>query len=540
VAFWVRSGPLVETTLLEGGPGFEIGVEDSHPQPDLKRGSPLYVEFQGKRWHSTAIFFGGQYQHVALNFEGGRPSLMLDGKLVAMEPVGPSAPVAAGPLAIGNPHKGKPFKGEVGGLRVYNRLLTAADAATMSLDEPVQFILATEESKRTRDQNQRLTDYFLAYQAPADLRAVYARLNSLKSRMAQAKKEIPTVQVMAEMAKPRETFILARGDYRNLGEKVTPGVPSMLPPMPADAPANRLGLAEWLFAPQHPLTARVAVNRYWQLHFGYGLVKTTEDFGSQGDAPIQRDLLDWLATEFQSKWDIKAMQRLIVTSATYRQASQVSAEMLEKDPENRLLARGPRFRLPAEAVRDNALAISGLLNRRIGGASVFPYQPAGIWEELSRGETFTAQEYHESVGADLYRRSMYTFWKRTVPPAQLTTFDAPDREKCTSRRLITNTPLQALVLLNDPTYVEAAQVLAKRAMEADAVAPGRVRFLFREATGRAPSALEARVLTDLVQRRLDYYKQHPELASKLKGPELAAWTVVASTVLNLDEVITKE
>src|SRR5205823_9195416 len=192
---------------------------------------------------------------------------------------------------------------------------------------------------------------------------------------------------------------------------------------------------------------------------------TSGDFGSQGDSPSNQDLLDWLATEFiRTNWDIKAMQRLIVTSAVYRQVSKVSPELLEKDPENRLLARGPRFRLPAEMVRDNALAASGLLNKSLGGRSVFPYQPAGLWEELSRGETFTAQEYHESQGPDLYRRSMYTFWKRTVPPAALSTFDAPDREKCTSRRLITNTPLQALVLLKDPTYVEAARVLAQRAI----------------------------------------------------------------------------
>src|SRR5262249_30284007 len=328
------------------------------------------------------------------------------------------------------------------------------------------------------------------------------------------------------------------------GEKVTPGVPSMLPPMPEGAPANRLGLAQWLFSPQHPLTARVAVNRYWQLYFGIGLLKTAEDFGSQGDAPVQRDLLDWLATEFQSKWDIKAMQRLIVTSATYRQASQVSVELLEKDPENRLFARGPRFRLPAEMVRDNALAISGLLTRTIGGPSVFPYQPPGIWEELSRGETFTAQEYHESAGADLYRRSMYTFWKRTVPPAALTTFDAPDREKCTSRRLTTNTPLQALVLLNDPTYVEAARALAQRTLlEARPAAntQARIAWLFREATGRRPSQDETQVLQDLLQRRLEHYKKDPAAAAKLiavgaskpanvEKTELAAWTMVASTI----------
>jgi hypothetical protein len=329
-------------------------------------------------------------------------------------------------------------------------------------------------------------------------------------------------------------------------------VPSLFPPLPKDAPANRLSLAQWLFNGQHPLTARVAVNRYWQNFFGIGLVKTAEDFGSQGDAPVQRDLLDWLAVEFQKNWDIKAMQRLIVTSATYRQASAVSKELLEKDPENRLLARGPRFRLPAEMVRDNALAASRLLNSAIGGPSVFPYQPSGLWEELSRGETFTAQEYHESEGPDLYRRSMYTFWKRTVPPAALTTFDAPDREKCMSRRLITNTPLQALVLLNDPTYVEASRVLAERALRDAGHDPlARVRFLFREATARRPSQAEARILLDLAQRRLEHYKQHPDLAAKLiaigaskpgnvEAVELAAWTTVASTIFNLDETITKE
>jgi hypothetical protein len=296
----------------------------------------------------------------------------------------------------------------------------------------------------------------------------------------------------------------------------------------------------------------VAVNRYWQLYFGAGLVKTTEDFGSQGDTPIQRELLDWLAAEFETHWDIKAIQRLIVTSATYRQSSAASAALAEKDPENRLLARGPRFRLGAEMVRDNALAASGLLQKTIGGPSVYPYQPAGLWEELARGETFTAQEYHESTGADLYRRSMYTFWKRTVPPATLTTFDAPDREKCTSRRLITNTPLQALVLLNDPTYVEAARVLAEHAiLEAGKNPQARLRLVFRRATARYPTANEARILLDLEQRRFAHYQSHPDLAAKLiavgaskpgniEAAELAAWTMVASTILNLDETITKE
>jgi hypothetical protein len=552
VAFWVRSGALGEMTVLEGGPGFEIGVEDSHPQPDFKRGSPLYVEYQGWRWHSEAIVFGAQWHHVVVNFENEKPALMLDGKTVRLTDVGVALNAhTAGPLVIGDPHFDKPLKGDVGGLRVYDRTLTAKDAEVLALHEPARYILQQEESKRTKEQNARLLDYFLTYDAPADLRSVYSELNSLKAQAAELKKEIPTVQVMAEMAKPRDTYILARGDYRNQTEKVTPAVPALFSPLPKDAPANRLSVAQWLFSRQHPLTARVAVNRYWQLYFGIGLVKTAEDFGSQGDPPVQRELLDWLATEFQTHWDVKAMQRLIVTSATYRQVSQVSAALLEKDPENRLLARGPRFRLAAEMVRDNALAVSGLLTKTIGGPSVFPYQPAGLWEELSRGETFTAQEYHESTGADLYRRSMYTFWKRTVPPATLTTFDAPDREKCTARRLTTNTPLQALVLLNDPTYVEAARTLAQHAILETGDPQARIRLLFREATGRRPTLNESRILLDLAQRRLEHYKQQPELAAKLiavgaskpgnvEAVELAAWTMVASTIFNLDETITKE
>jgi hypothetical protein len=552
VAMWVRSGALGEMTILEGGPGLDIGFEDSHPQPDAKRGSPLYVEFQGHRWHSSQILFGAQWQHVVLNFEGGKPSLFLDGKAVAMEAVGPVAARAPGALTIGDPHNQKPLKGDVGGLYVYDRPLTAKDAEALAWHEPVRYILTQDESKRSKDQKQRLLEYFLTYDASADLRKAWRELNELKAQLNQVKKSIVSVQVMAEMARPRDTFVLARGDYRNHGEKVTPGVPALLPPLPKDAPVNRLGLAEWLFSPQHPLTARVAVNRYWQGYFGIGMVKTAEDFGSQGDAPVQRDLLDYLACEFARNWDVKAMQRLIVTSATYRQESAVSAALLEKDPENRLLARGPRFRLAAESIRDNALAASRLLNGKIGGPSVFPYQPAGLWEELARGETFTAQEYHESKGADLYRRSMYTFWKRSVPPAALTTFDAPDREKCTSRRLITNTPLQALVLLNDPTYVEAARVLAQRAiLEAGHDPQSRVRFLFREATSRRPSQAELRVLLELAQRRLEHYKSEPAQAAKLitvgasapanvEATELAAWTTIASTILNLDETITKE
>jgi hypothetical protein len=553
LAFWIRSGALSEMTVLEGGPGFEIGVEDSHPQPDFKRGSPLFVEYGGHRWHSRAIVFGEEWHHLVVNFENAQPKLLLDARPVEMIEVGPVPARSPGPLAIGDPHHEKPLKGGVADLRIYDRPLTRVEAEALAIHEPIRFILMQDEGKLSKDQNQRQLDYFLIYDAEPDLRRAYRELNALKQRLAQVKNEIASVQVMSEMARPRDTFVLGRGDYSNHGEKVTAGVPALLPPLPKDAPANRLGLAEWLFSPSHPLTARVAVNRYWQLYFGTGLVKTSEDFGSQGESPIYRDLLDWLACDFREKWDIKALQRLIITSATYRQSSRATAELLDKDPENRLLARGPRFRLPAEMVRDNALSASGLLNRTIGGPSVFPYQPPGLWEELSRGETFTAQEYHESKGPDLYRRSLYTFWKRTSPPAALTTFDAPDREKCTSRRLVTNTPLQALVLLNDPTYVEAARVLAQRALlqAAGRDPQERVAFLIRAANARRPAMAETRTLLELEQRLLHHYRNDPGAARKLiavgaspsanlEAAELAAWTMVASTILNMDETITKE
>jgi hypothetical protein len=403
-------------------------------------------------------------------------------------------------------------------------------------------------------ERKKLREYFLTYVAPENFRQAEAALEDLTKRKAKLEKLIPNTMVMQEMSKPRETHILGRGDYRNQGDAVTAGVPAVLPPLPKGAPLNRLGLAQWLVDPSHPLTARVAVNRYWQLCFGTGLVKTSEDFGSQGEPPSHPELLDWMATEFvRSHWDVKAMIRLMVTSATYRQSSRTTPALVERDPENRLLARGPRFRLPAETVRDNALAVSGLLNPAVGGPSVYPYQPAGLWEEMAFGEGFSAQEYAPSHGPDLYRRSMYTFWKRTVPPPSLATFDAPDREKCVARRAVTNTPLQALVLLNDPTYVEAARALAQRVIAEGGPAPGqRIRLAFRLATGRPPTLREIQILAGLEQAEMLHFRRDRSAAAKLMAvgespaspkvepAELAAWTTVANAILNLDETNTKE
>jgi hypothetical protein len=358
--------------------------------------------------------------------------------------------------------------------------------------------------------------------------------------------------VMSEMAAPRDTFVLMRGAYDKPGEKVTPAVLSFLPPLPAGAPRNRLGLARWLVDPANPLTARVAVNRYWQMYFGTGLVKTAEDFGSQGEAPSHPELLDWLATEFvRSGWDVKAMQRLIVTSAAYRQTSIATPALRERDPENRLIARGPRVRLTAEMIRDQALLVSGLLSTKMGGPSVKPYQPEGLWEQLS---AFQGRKLFErSKGEDLWRRSVYSYWKRTVPPPSLSIFDAPTREACVVRRQLSSTPLQALALLNDEMYIETARKFAERIIkEGGASVSERLAWALRAATSRPATGAEVRVLEEGLGRRLAQYRADAAAAEKLltagESPrdrsigaaELAAYTTTASVILNLDEVITRQ
>ena len=395
-----------------------------------------------------------------------------------------------------------------------------------------------------------------------EAKTLKADLDRLRKVQTDLEQLIPTSMVMRELAQPRETFVLIRGQYDKPGDKVEAEVPAVLPRLPEGTPRNRLGLARWLTHPSHPLTSRVTVNRYWQSYFGTGLVKTSEDFGSQGEPPSHPELLDWLAADFMTNestpaaaWDIKHLQRLIVTSATYRQVSRATPALIARDPENRLLARGPRHRLPAEGIRDLALSVSGLLQHKIGGPSVSPYQPAGLWEELmarADGKNWTAQEYSQSHGADLYRRTMYTFWKRTCPPAQLATFDAPDRETCTVRRARTNTPLQALVLMNDPTYVEASRKLAERILlEGGTTTEERITFAFRLATARKPTPRELTVLRRVFEQQHARFGVDPAAASKLlsvgesvrneqvPAHELAAWAAVASVILNLDEVVTK-
>ena len=535
--------------------------------------------------HPLAVVYDGSGKAAGIKFYEGGKQVELE---ILKDHLNGSIHSSA-QLTVGDPKLGNTYKGAMDDLRIYDRTLTARDVDDLTIRLPARALLLSlagrptdklstlqpdaasdediqigEEAKpRTKDEiakaqekdhQDRLSEYFLKYGSPEKERQLYAKLEALREDKAKLEKDIPSIMIMAEMKKPRETFVLGRGQYDNPKDKVTANVPAFLPPMAPGLPMNRLGLARWLVDPRNPLPARVAVNHFWQEDFGIGIVKTAEDFGSQGEQPSNPLLLDWLATEFvRTGWNVKAMQRLIVTSATYRQSSRVTPELAERDPENRLLARGPRFRLPAELVRDNALAVSGLLDTRIGGASVYPYQPKGLWEEMSAGGGFTGQVYAESTGKDLYRRTMYTIWKRTVPPPGLITFDAPDREKCSARRSVTNTPLQALALLNDPTYVEASRFLAARMMtQGGKTASARIDFAFRLATGRTPDPQERAVLLQQAQEALAEYRQHADEARELLAvgasksdpsldpKELAAWTTVAGVILNLDETITKE
>jgi hypothetical protein len=361
-----------------------------------------------------------------------------------------------------------------------------------------------------------------------------------------------TVMIMQDMEKPRDTFILVRGQYDQPGERVEPGVPAFLPPLPCDAPPNRLGFARWLFEPSHPLTARVAVNRVWRQVFGAGLVATPEDFGLQGEPPSHPELLDWLANYLvECNWDIKRLQRLMVLSATYRQSSHWTRELLAADPNNRLLARSSRFRLDAETIRDAALFSSALMCDELGGPSVRPYQPADLWKHITYDRKNT-QSYDQSTGADLYRRGLYTYWKRQVPPPTMQVLDAPTRETCVLRRQRTNTPLQALALLNDEQLVEAARALGQRMLQCSEDDRERIAFGFRLVTARHPTQNESNELLRLVNAERRDYQSDESRATSLIGVgesapasgvaagELAAWTVVANLLLNLDEALNRE
>jgi len=413
-------------------------------------------------------------------------------------------------------------------------------------------VLALPETERTIEQKRQLSAHYR--RLSPTVRQLERELFHLNLREAELAGARYTSLVMQELPEPRQTYVHVRGNFLERGKTVAPGVPAFLPALPAGAVTNRLVLARWLMDPENPLTARVTVNRLWERFFGTGLVKTSEDLGRQGEAPSHPALLDWLATEFlRVKWDVKAIERLMVLSAAYRQSAAADGVRLAKDPYNRLLARGPRFRPDAETLRDEALAVSGLLNREIGGPSVFPVQIPNLWKEIGflRPE-IGMDEWPASEGPDLHRRSVYTFWRRVCTYPTFATFDAPSRDVCTARRPRTNTPLQALAALNDPAFLEAARALAQRVMLEGGASPERqVEFAFRVCLARSPSKAEHRRLLAFYQEQLRGFQLDPgaaetllqagggERPAQLETSRWAAWMMVANVLLNLDEALTK-
>lgn len=495
------------------------------------------------------------WHHVVLRYDGSRRAngldIFIDGKPAAVKILADTLDGSistAAPFRIGRRDSGLGFYGDLDELRVLEKAIPADEIAAWGWSERIRGIVQTSREARSREQRETLFDYFVDHYAAAETRAARDRLAELRRAEQQAREAIPTTLVMADQDQPRKTFVLERGQYDRRGQEVQPDVPASLSAWPLGAPRNRLGLARWLVADANPLTARVAVNRIWKQCFGYGLVRSMDDFGTQGQPPTHPALLDYLASEFrESGWDIKALLRLILTSRTYRQNSRFHIRDGEVfDPANRLLARGPSFRLPMEMIRDQALAASGLLVRTIGGPSVKPYQPPGLWEEVS----YNGQEtYVPDPGAGLWRRSVYTYIKRQAPPPALLLLDGPTREKCQMLRPSTNTPLQSLLLLNGDTWLESSRVLAEHIQAMATTDRQRLRQLWQTVLTRAPTATELQMVNDLLDRQRERFARSPKDAAELltigeavrsgAAPlcEVAAWTIVAHTLLNLDEAI---
>ncbi len=429
---------------------------------------------------------------------------------------------------------------------------------TPGLPAEISAALKLGPKKRKPEHEKQLRDYYLTNVCAATREPFVALAkdrNALQRERDELMKNVPSTFVWNDLEKPRDSFVMVRGQYDKPGEKVEPATPAIFPPLKKSAPdarATRLDLANWLLSPENPLTARVTVNRLWQQFFGTGIVKTSFDFGSQGAVPSHPELLDWLAVTFrESGWDTRALIRLMLTSATFRQASATTPELVQRDPDNRLYARGPRFRLDAEQLRDNALFVSGLINLEMGGKAVRPYQPPNIWEPVGFGGSNT-RNYTQDKGAALYRRSIYCFLKRTAPPPFMTNFDAPNREQFCTVRERSDTPLQALQLMNDVQHFEAARAFAERILnEGGATPAARIAFAYRTVLSRNPTAEETSVVQDALKQFLAEFVQSDDLAKKVIGNgeskpksalpanELAAWTLVANLVLNLDETINR-
>jgi hypothetical protein len=455
------------------------------------------------------------------------------------------------PLTIGGRAGGDLPANAVGlaDLVIWGRALSAREQVRLAIEPEFAAVLSLPAAQRAAAAG-RIFDWWVQESYPP-LKEAAGALATLEDEQAEILKRGTIAHVMHEKDEMAKAYILARGEYDKRGEEVRADTPDILPAFPANLPKNRLGLAQWLLLQDHPLTTRVTVNRFWQEVFGTGLVRSSGDFGTTGELPSHPELLDWLAVEFREQgWDVKRLFRLMVTSAAYRQSAASTPEKLVKDRDNRLLSRGPRFRLDAETIRDQALAASGLLVRQIGGPSVKPYQPEGVWEAVAMIGSNT-RDYKPDTGPGLYRRSMYWFWKRSAPPASLEVFNAPARESCTVKRERTNTPLQALVTLNDPQFVEAARALADKALAVGgATDDARIEFLARRLLARPLAAEETAIVKRSLADLTEWYKAHPADAGQVivvgaskpaatDAPTLAAWTMLANELMNLDEFLCK-
>lgn len=456
------------------------------------------------------------------------------------------------PFKIGQRHKTSPVENTgVQDLRIYGRVLAQDEVRDLGNGARMAWLASKPAEKRNEKEGEELFTRWLT-SGDKEYQVATKALDRLKTEENEIKMRGTIAHVMSERDAAAEAYLLFRGEYDKRRDKVTPETPAALPAMPAELPRNRLGLAQWLLRPEHPLTTRVTVNRFWQELFGTGLVRTAGDFGVAGEMPSHPELLDWLAVEFrESGWDMKKFYKLLVTSATYRQSATATREKIAKDPGNRLLARGPRFRMDAEMIRDHALAASGLLVEKIGGPSVKPYQPDGVWEAVAMIGSDT-RDYKRDTGEKLYRRSLYTFWKRSAPPAQMDIFNAPSRETCTVRRERINTPLQALVTLNDEQFVEAARHLAQQTLKEGGIKDAeRLDFMAQRLLARAFRPAERKVVESTLNDLLAHYRTEPKEAEKLIAigeskadasldkPTLAAYTMVANQLMNLDEVLNK-
>jgi cytochrome c553 len=521
---------------------------------------------KGCKVSTAAILKPQQWHHVTLVWHGNRRAagvrIYVDGLPQTLQ-VDNDGEVTGSlrtqkPFHIGRRQNSVPFTGTIDDLRIFSRALSDDDVRRLADGKAlsgIREILLTASASRSAEQRAELQQFY-AEHVDTTARNWRSELAAIGPRRTSIEQQIPQTMVMQEQTPRRPSYILHRGQYDQRGEQVTAGIPAVFaaslnttdPATPRTEP-TRLDFARWLVSPQNPLTARVAVNRWWEMLFGTGLVETTEDFGIQGALPSHPELLDWLACELQaSGWNQKQLLKSMVLSATYGQTSDVSPELLERDPRNLLLARSSRLRLPAEMLRDNALAASTLLNPAVGGPSAKPWQPAGLWEDVS---VERREKYQPDPGDGIYRRSMYTFWKRTCPPPSMTVFDAPDRETCLVRRSRTNTPLQALVLLNDPTYVEAARKLAERILLATTADDARIDLAVRIVLARPPKTSEQHELLQLVAAGRKHFAAEPTAAAELRkvgravadpgipDDELAAWSSAMSVLLNLDEAITR-